>query len=371
MFTTIIIFLLILSLLVFVHEFGHFFTARKFGVKADEFGIGFPPRAIGIYKDSKNRWRKLIGNKELDSLEGDDKPVDTVYSLNWLPLGGFVKIKGQDGENPQDQDSFGSKKIWKRAIILVAGVFMNVVLAFVLFSTCYIIGAPQSVASGGKIQITEVSKNSPAAVGGVLSGDVISSIDGINFETISDLQEYINVKGGQEISLAIVRQDEVVNLNVIPEVKDDKALIGIGLDQIDVVSYPFFQAIWEGLKHTVILFWMIIVAFFKLIYDLIVGTGVGDAVGGPIRIAQMTGEVARFGLVNLFNFTALLSLNLAVINLLPLPALDGGRILFLIIEKIKGKPVKRETEALVHNIGFMLLMALIVLITYKDIARMF
>lgn len=371
MFTTIIIFLLILSLLVFVHEFGHFFTARKFGVKADEFGIGFPPRAIGFYKDSQHRWRKLIGNKELDSLEGDKKPVDTVYSLNWLPLGGFVKIKGQDGESPQDQDSFGSKKIWKRAVILVAGVFMNVVLAFILFSACYIIGAPQSVTSGGKIQITEVSKNSPAAGAGVLSGDVISSVDGISFENVPDLQEYIALKGGQEISLELIRQDKILSLLVTPEVRDDRALIGIGLDQIDFVSYPFFQAIWEGLKHTAILFWFIIIAFFKLIYNLVIGAGVGDAVGGPIRIAQMTGEVARFGLVNLFNFTALLSLNLAVINLLPLPALDGGRILFLIIEKIKGKPVKRETEALVHNIGFMLLMALIVLITYKDIARMF
>jgi regulator of sigma E protease len=368
---TIIIFILVLSVLVFAHEFGHFFSARRFGVKAEEFGLGFPPRAIGVYKDASGKWRRLLGTKDIETLEGDAIPADTVYSLNWLPIGGFVKIKGENGDDRNDNDSFGSKKIWQRAIILAAGVIMNIILAFVLFSACFMIGAPQSVETGGKIQITEITKGSPAEAAGVLTGDVVTGADDKAFASISEMQSYIGSTGGREVALKITRNSENISLNIKPEVKDGKALIGVGLDQIDTVRYSFFRAIWEGLKHTAILLWMIIVSFVTLIHDLIVGAGAGDAVGGPIRIAQMTGEVARFGFVNLINFTALLSLNLAVINFLPFPALDGGRIFFLLIEKIKGKPINQRTEAIINNAGFMFLMALILLVTYKDIARMF
>ena len=371
MITTIIIFLIVLSVLVLVHEFGHFFTARWFGVKTEEFGLGFPPRAIGFYKDLKGKWRRLSGNKDIESLEGDNKPSDTVYSLNWLPIGGFVKIKGENGDSRDEKDSFGAKKIWKRAVVLSAGVVMNIILAFVLFSLCFMIGAPQSVDTGGKIQITEVLKGSAAQHAGILSGDVIKGADGQNFSTVLSVQNYISAKGGNEVALNLVRGGKSISVNIKPELKDGKGIMGVGLDQLATVRYSFFQAIWEGLKHTAIILWMIIVAFVGLIRNLIMGAGAGDAVGGPIRIAQMTGEVARFGFVNLLNFTAILSLNLAVINILPFPALDGGRIFFLILEKIKGKPVKRETEAIIHNIGFMILLALIVLVTYKDIARMF
>lgn len=371
MITTIIIFILVLSVLVLVHEFGHFFTARKFGVKSEEFGLGFPPRVFGVYKDVKGRWRRLLGNKGTENLSGDDVPADTVYSLNYLPIGGFVKIKGQDGDSLGDTDSFGAKPIYKRAIILAAGVFMNIVLAFFLFSLCYMIGAPQSVDVGGKIQITELVKGSPAQIAGVLTGDVVIGADNVSFANISEMQTYINSQVGKNLTLKIVRANEKLNISLVPELKGDKGIIGVGLDQLDTVRYPFFKAIWEGLQHTFILLWMIIVAFFGLIYNLVSGVGAGDAVGGPIRIAQMTGEVARFGIVNLFNFTAILSLNLAVINFLPFPALDGGRILFLIIEKIKGKPINRDIEGIIHNVGFLILIALIILVTYKDIVRMF
>jgi len=173
------------------------------------------------------------------------------------------------------------------------------------------------------------------------------------------------------VALKIIRGSENLTVNIKPELQAGKSIIGVGLDQIDTVRYPFFKAIWEGFKQTGSILWLILVSFVGLIRNLIMGVSSGDAVGGPIRIAQMTGEVARFGFVNLLNFTALLSLNLAVINFLPFPALDGGRIFFLLIEKIKGKPIKRETEAAIHNIGFLILIALILLVTYKDIARMF
>ena len=371
MITTIIIFILVLSVLVFAHESGHFFTARKFGVKADEFGLGFPPRAIGVYKDVKGKWRKLVGNKDIETLVGDEVPSDTVYSLNWLPIGGFVKIKGENGDERDQPDSFGAKKIWQRTIILAAGVIMNVILAFALFSACFMIGAPQSVDTGGKIQITEVVKDSPASKAGVLSGDVVTGADSQTFLSVSEMQTYIASKKDNSLALKVIRGSENLSINIKPELKDGKGIIGVGLDQIDTVRYSFFRSLWEGAKHTILLLWMIIVSFVGLIWNLIRGAGAGDAVGGPIRIAQMTGEVARFGFVNLLNFTALLSLNLAVINFLPFPALDGGRIFFLLLEKIKGKPVKKETEAIIHNIGFMILIALILLVTYKDIARMF
>ncbi len=372
MLTTIIIFVLVLSVLVIAHELGHFLTARYFGVKTEEFGLGFPPRVFGFYKDTKGKWRRLLGNKNIDELSGDAEPADTIYSLNWLPLGGFVKIKGENGENREDKNSFGAKKIWQRTIILAAGVTMNVILAIVLFSACFMLGAPQSVTEGGRIQVTELVKGSPAEVAGLITGDVIVNADGVTFNNITELQNYINSKNGQAVSFGLSRSGKAITKVVKPELNGgDRAVIGVGLDQLSNVSYSFFRAIWEGFKHTFILLWLIIAAFFGLIRDLITGAGAGDAVGGPIRIAQMTGEVARFGFVNLLNFTAILSLNLAVINVLPFPALDGGRIFFLLLEKIKGKPVKQETEAIIHNIGFLFLIALIILVTYKDIARLF
>lgn len=160
-------------------------------------------------------------------------------------------------------------------------------------------------------------------------------------------------------------------MTVIPEDKEGRGLIGVGLEQVEMVRYPFFKAIAEGFKYTGQMLWLIIVAFFKLIKDLFVGAPVGDSVGGPIMIAQMTGQVARFGLPNLMNFTALLSLNLAVLNFFPFPALDGGRAFLLIIEKLRGKPLKKEVESWLNNAGFFLLMALIIFVTYKDILRLF
>jgi regulator of sigma E protease len=369
MFTTIIIFLIILSVLVLAHEFGHFYTARRAGVKAEEFGLGFPPRAIGVYKDKTKRWRHLLGNKALEELSDDKQPQSTVYSLNWLPIGGFVKIKGENGENLEDKDSFSSKKVGQRAFILSAGVIMNVILAFIIFTACYLIGAPQSVDQGGFIQITDIMAKSPAATAGLEPGDEVIAADNQTLANIVDLQTYISHSANKVIDLKIERGQSVQDIRVTPSLKNGQVMIGIGLDQVKIVRLPFFQAIWEGFTHTFIVLWMIVVSLYGLVKDLFIGVSVGDAVGGPVRIAQMTGEMARFGFVNLLNFTALLSLNLAIINIFPFPALDGGRILFLIIEKIKGRPVKKETEALIHNIGFFILIGLILLITYKDIAR--
>ncbi len=365
---TVIIFLAVFSALVLVHELGHFWTARLFKVRAEEFGLGMPPRLFGIYRLPDKRWRFFWGNR--DSAALPVLPEGTVYSLNWLPLGGFVKIKGQDGES-QEADSFASKKIWQRFIILAAGVIMNIIFAAFLFTAGFMIGAPQSVSEGGEVKITEVVANSPAASVDLKIGDTLMGVDSQVLNDVGAYQTYIGQAPGQEITLKIKRQDKELNISVTPENKDGRGLIGVGLDQVDTVRYPFFKAIVEGFKHAGLMLWLILVAFFQLIKGLFIGAPMADAVGGPIRIAQMTGEVARFGFANLINFTALLSINLAVLNFLPFPALDGGRAVFLLIEKLRGKPVKKEVEAWINNAGFLLLMGLILLVTYQDIARFF
>jgi len=367
MFFTIIIFILVLSVLVFAHELGHFWTARRLGVKAEEFGLGFPPRIAG-WQFKAGRVYFIRGRRQLSEAESER---GTVYSLNWIPIGGFVKIKGENGEGANDQDSFAAKKIWKRALILSAGVIMNIFLAFVLFSACFMIGAPEASNNQGQIQIEEVVEKSPAAAAGLKAGDIISQIDQKSFSKISEVQDFINQKKDQNLDVEIKRGREILQFDIKPEVKDGRGLIGVGLGQIDIVRYPWYQALWEGFKYTFSVLWLIIVAFIELLKNLVTGHSVGNAVGGPVQIARMTGDVARIGLVYLLNFTALLSLNLAVINFFPFPALDGGRVLFLIIEKIKGRPVKREFETALHNLGFILLMMLVVWVTIKDILRIF
>lgn len=375
---TIIIFALVLSILVFAHELGHFLTARRLGVRAEEFGFGFPPRIFGWqfkkkfsilgWELKKGRWHFIRGNRALTEAESQR---GTVYSLNWIPIGGFVRIKGENGEGKNDHDSFAAKSIGKRALILSAGVIMNIVLAFVLFSACFMIGAPQATVGVGQIQIEEVIAKSPAEKVGLKPGDIIVSLDNQKFSEVTAVQNFISQKKDQPFNVEIKRGGEIFTTKIQAEVKDNSTLIGVGLGQIEIVRYPWYKAIWEGFKYTGQVLWLIIVAFFGLLKNLVTGVSVGEAVGGPVRIAQMTGDVARVGLVYLLNFTALLSLNLAVINFFPFPALDGGRILFLIIEKFKGRPVKRELETAFHNIGFVLLMMLIIWVTIKDVLRIF
>jgi len=416
---TAIIFLLVLSLLVFAHELGHFWTAKKFKVGAPEFGFGFPPRVFGFQlirgkqlkkvaetesidvkmerdedgmliekiTDEKReidivvptkRWRFIRGNRELTA---EDEAYGTVYSLNWIPLGGFVKIKGQDGEEPGDQDSFSAQPIYKRFLILFAGVFMNIILAMALLSIGFMIGLPQNtenVHPGGtmeakKVQIMEVIAGSPAEKAGVKLGDQVVSINDQAIFSEEDIQNFLANKAGQEVTLHIKRYSESQDIKVTPQVlaETNRGGIGVLLTASAIVHYPWYQALWEGSKTAILLLWAIIVAFYDLIRNLIGGNAVDGAVAGPVGIATLTGQVARMGFTYLLQFTALLSLNLAVINFLPIPALDGGRAVFLLIEKIKKKPVRKELENVLHNIFFLLLILLIVWVTIKDVLDFF
>lgn len=372
MLLTIITFALVLSVLVFVHELGHFLTARRFGIKADEFGFGFPPRLGGLYKNDKGKWVFVWGSKEVT-----DCPT-TVYSINWIPMGGFVRMNEDDAES-KDPNHFINKKIWQRALVLVAGVSMNVLLTIVLISIGLMIGMPQDLEEIGskakvesrQIQIVSVLDGSPAKRAGLVVGDSILAIDNIEFAKYQDLQSYVDTHQGAELNYRIKHEGEAKNISIKPELMKEtgRGGIGVALVETGIVKYPWYQAIWRGVTTTFALIGLILGAFYELIKNLVIGQGVTAEVAGPVGIAALTGQAARMGLVYVLQFAALLSLNLAIINILPFPALDGGRLLFLLIEKIKGGPVKREVEAVIHNIGFMLLLILIAFVTFRDVLK--
>lgn len=355
---TVIVFIIILGILVFVHELGHFLVAKKMGVKVEEFGFGFPPRLFGIKKG------------------------ETIYSLNAIPLGGFVKIFGEDGEEKNNRFSFAAKKIWQRAGVLLAGVAMNIILAIALLSLGYMIGLPWSVSDdeavgGAKVQITQVVANSPADEAGFKVGDAIlgaSSSSGqlSNVEKVSAVQDFVDKNKGQAVAILLKRGQAELQVSLVPRVEtpQDEGAMGVGLARVATRSFPWQRAIYEGAKETFSLLWLIILSLGYLVWQLFSSGGVGGEVVGPVGIFSLTGQAAQMGFVYLLQFTALLSVNLAIVNALPFPALDGGRVIFLIIEKIKGSPVSQTVEKAIHTAGFAFLILLMVVITFKDIARL-
>lgn len=359
---TILLFILVLSLLVFVHEFGHFIMAKKMGMKVEEFGFGFPPRIWG-YKP---------------------KGSETTYTVNWIPLGGFVKIKGESGQYKNDPDSFASKAAWRRLVVLVAGVVMNLVLAAVLLSGGFMIGLPSVIDEStpasatvrdAEIRIISVVPESPAERANMESGDILVSIDGRIFDTAEEARTYIGAEAGSGVEILFARDEngermfytEVVTSESLKEV--DQVGVGVGLIKTGLVSFPVHLAVWHGVLGTGSFTYEVGKSFFDLIRNLVVKQEVSVDLSGPVGIAVLTGEVAALGFVYLLQFTALLSINLAIINILPFPALDGGRVLFLIIEKVRGKAVDQRVEGLVHTIGFALLMVLVLLVTYRDFVK--
>jgi regulator of sigma E protease len=377
---TVIIFLIILGVLIFVHELGHFVTARRNGVHAGEFGFGFPPRIAGFMKDDRTRlWKFVFGNKEIDS-------KNTIYSVNLIPLGGFVKIKGEDGENRNDPDSFASKSAWVRVKILAAGVIMNFLLAWFLIFCVLMLGAPEAVdTSGGKIfpnskiQISEVVKGSPAEIMGMKVGDEVMKNQtdqtgkSMTFNNVPELQRYINTHRGKEITVAIKRGGETLILKGTPrsEIPAGEGALGVALSDVVMQQYTWYEALGKSLIMTVNIIWMTLQAFWSLITGLFTSGKVAVDISGPIGIAMLTKQVSSLGFVYILQFAALISINLGIINALPFPGLDGGRILFIIIEKIKGSPVSQRVERAFHTIGFVLLITLMILVTFRDVIKFF
>jgi len=340
---TVLIFLGILAVLILAHELGHFSTAKAFGVKVEEFGLGFPPRLIGF------------------------KRGETLYSLNAVPLGGFTKMAGE--EDPDVPRSLASKSVGARVIVLAAGSIMNFLLPLLLFAIAFMV--PHNVVTG-EVMVAEVTSNSPAAAAGIETGDTILSLNDEPVNSIGDLHIYTQLNLGKEVNLAVRHSDEMIEeVQLIPRWKPPpgEGAMGIVVSMPDAVivsqSYPFWEAIPLGVSECIDTF----VLFKNEILKWFIGA-TPVQVTGPVGIAQMTGEVAQAGLSPLLLFAGFISINLAIINILPLPALDGGRIVFVLLGWIRrGKRVSPQTEGLVHAIGFAILIAAIIAVTYQDIIR--
>ncbi|MCA9376065.1 MAG: RIP metalloprotease RseP [Candidatus Doudnabacteria bacterium] len=351
---TFLIFVVVLGLLVFVHELGHFIMAKRAGMKVEEFGFGFPPRLFGV------------------------KYKETIYSLNWIPLGGFVKIFGENGET-DEAGSFRSKSFLQRFAVLIAGVTMNMALAWFLLSIVFGIGVPTVLeteddaarAEDVKVQVVDVATSSPAEEAGLQIGDEIRAVQGEAVESVEQAVSLVDARRGEETELTLAFGDEERTATVVPraETPEGEGALGIGLVRTGTLSYPWYEAIGRGFVSAFALLGTIVIAFGTIIVEIFSGAGVSADLAGPVGIAVLTGQAAKLGIASLLQFTAVLSVNLALINVLPLPALDGGRILFAIIEKLRGKPVSQKTEGMVHTVGFVSLLVLMLAVTVRDVAR--
>jgi len=417
---TLVVFIALLAVLVLSHEFGHFIAARKNGIKVEEFGFGYPPRLFGIQLFKRNKlkkiaekeevitetqknlagevvlekitdkiqevavvvpekkWRMVWGGKAIEKLQEENKGQDgTVYSINLLPLGGFCKIKGEEG-GINDPDSYDAKKPWQKFTVMAGGVVMNILLAAVLLSVGFMIGLPQNTneianvsnIKDRKLEIMSVLADKPAAKAELKAGDVIVKLGTLENPRQSEMIAYVDEHKKEQISVTVKRGEELLVKSIQPMIYEDtgKGGLGIAIAEVGIVQYPWYKAIYYGFITAGFYLKEIIFAFGLFFKGLFTGVGVGAAVTGPVGIAVMTGQVARLGLVYLIQFTAILSLNLAIINALPLPALDGGKILFLFIAKLRGKPVSQKVENTIHIIGFNLLLLLALVITIKDVS---
>lgn len=355
----IIIVIVGLSLLVLGHEAGHFFAAKMFGLKVDEFGFGFPPRIAA----------KKIG--------------DTEYSINWLPFGGFVKIGGERGEfalvdgesdlappgtpaaptaltaiTPATEKLFYNQPAWKKSVIVLAGVFTNFLLGWIFITIVLLVGVPQTLVIAG------TEPGSPAAQVGLQAGDVVKGFN--------DSQSFINFvdqNKGKPITVSVIRNDKEFDYTITPRVTTsaDEGALGVELDQGGAARESFFAAARDGLEDAAILSWLTVMAFAQLVQQIFVHASIPAGVVGPVGIFGIAEETGRIGLAYLLQFIGIISINLMVVNCIPFPALDGGRFLMVLIEKVKRSPLSPKIEAWVNGVGFSLLLLLMIVLTVRDI----
>lgn len=361
---SILIFLAVLFVLVLVHEFGHFITAKWSGMRVDEFGIGFPPRIFSFRRG------------------------ETEYTLNALPIGGFVRIYGENGEDAITSDTpraFAHRPRILQAVVLIAGVTMNILFAFLLYTTTYITGVmtivPETERSDAtSLVVTSVLPDSVASKAGLRSGDTIISLSSPE-NTAPDLlpskvSDFIGIHGEKSLMLTYKRSSTEHTAVLVPhsmEIKGEETRprVGFMMGLVEKKSYPFTQAVIEGGKDTYYGLIRIAIGIGALAYQSVRGTANFSDVTGPIGIAGLVGDASHFGFSALMTFTAFISLNLAVINMLPLPALDGGRLLMVIIEALIRRPLDHRYVAKINMVGFALLLLLMVVVTTHDIIKLF
>ncbi|MFQ5706907.1 MAG: RIP metalloprotease RseP [bacterium] len=349
MFTTLISFGFVLGVLIFVHELGHFLTAKMVGIRVERFSLGFPPRMVG----------KKIG--------------DTDYCISWLPLGGYVKMAGMVDESMDAKITgapweFQSKSIWQRIIVISAGSFMNILTAIVIFgAVAYFKGVPEPHGA----LISEVLAGKPAEGVGLQPGDVITAIDGQSIKDSQQLTKIINASPDIALTIEWTREGQRFSATITPELQPDReiGLIGIGVG----TNYQYREAgFFKSIAHGAVFSYSITKLIGAQLKMIVSGKeSIKDAFGGPIIIAKMAGESARMGFQSLLEFTAFISLNLGLINILPIPVLDGGHLVFLVIEGIRRRPLSIKTKLTVQKIGMAFLLALMVFIIFNDIRRVF
>jgi regulator of sigma E protease len=343
MILTIVVGIIVLSVLIIVHELGHFLAAKATGVPVEEFGIGFPPRLYG----------KKLGA--------------TLYSINWIPFGGFNKITGEI--DPDVSKGLASRGYGVRLLVLAGGIILNLLLPFVLMSVAYMV--PHNIVDG-QVVVEEVAPGSPAEAAGIKAGDTFISINGRTVRSLGDLARNIQLNLGGEITISVVHADaSTETVTLVPRWRPPEGQGAIGTlsrtESAVVVSesLPFWRAIPTGARECI----ETLVLYKNGIIGMIIGT-VPFVPAGPVGIVQVTGEVAHSGVSPVLELAAFISIAIAITQLIPFPALDGGRIIFVIIEWIRrGKRVSPRIEGIVHSVGFIVLLALLVLITYQDIFR--
>jgi len=360
---TVIIFLIVLAVLIFVHELGHFLFARMCGIRVDAFKIGFGPKILS--------W----GSGE------------TEYGINLIPFGGYVKIHGEDPDDeslngPDASRSFARKSRWQQAIVLLAGVFFNVLFAWILYVGLFAHGVTATTDgfekysadfSNERIMVTDVLPGSPAAMAGLTAGDVIEGVgSGQSHQSVENIQSAIYASDGKSLGIEYSRAGQSLTANIVPVqgLVPDKYAIGIAMNEVVDMRLPFFTAIYEGAHYTGIMLEQTAVGLYSFVANIFQGTANFSDIAGPVGIAGIVGSAARMGFTYLLMITALISINLAIVNLIPFPALDGGRVLFVVIEGIIRRRISPKFTNTVNTVGFVLLMIIMVIVTYKDIWRL-
>lgn len=362
---SVIIFIIVLGVLIFVHELGHFLVAKWAKIRVDEFAIGFPPRIASFTKG------------------------ETRYALNLIPFGGYVKIFGENPDevslNPDATDSFVHKSKWIQAAVLVAGVTFNIVFAWLLLSVSYMSGFPSIVnetntheVTDAAVVITSVLPDSPAQKAGLRSGDKITMLEiedraVLGNPTVEGVQTFIATHGEENITMHVARDAGDASISVTPTtaVVDGRPAIGISMSLVGTIKLGFFDALQKAAQTTITMMQEIATGLVQFVGEMFVGKAQLNQVAGPVGIVGMIGDATQFGFIYLLGFTAFISLNLAVLNLMPFPALDGGRLLFVLIEAVTRRQIPARVANILNSIGFALLILLMVVITVSDIIKLF